>query len=276
MGVIVKQRPDKPGWWVFVNYQGKRTKKCFGSDKKGAKAFADKLSARLKWAEASGECLALSKPDQQMPTVEEYLQEWLSTYAEVHCKPTTARGYRLWLTNHIFPAFGNRQLHEVSRADIKRLIAHLVEKGLNKHTIHNILTPLKEGYHHAMDEGIVVSNPVARTGRLTRSKEDRRTHIAPLTADEVRTLLQTASEKASSVHSLLLCAVRTGLRQGELIGLQWSDIDFRGGFIDVRRAVAMRQLSTTKSHKIRRVDMTPQLIHDLKRLKETRSLQAGM
>ncbi|HET7058561.1 MAG TPA: site-specific integrase [Nitrospiraceae bacterium] len=118
--------------------------------------------------------------------------------------------------------------------------------------------------------------PVARTGRLTRSKEDRRTHIAPLTADEVRTLLHAAQEKAPAIHSLLLCAVRTGLRQGELIGLQWSDIDFRGGFIEVRRAVAMRQLSTTKSHKIRRVDMTPQLIHALKRLKEARSLEAGM
>lgn len=279
MGVKVGQRKDKPGWWVFIHYQGKRTKKCFAEGKSGeraAKAFAEKLSARLKWADASGEPVALSQADQKMPTLAEHLREWLSTYAEVHCKPTTAAGYRLWLQNYIIPAFGSRALHEVTRADIKKLIAQLVGRGLKKHTVHNILTPLKEAYNHAMDEGLVTSNPVARTGRLTRCREDRRTHVMPLTTDEVRTLLQAAHEKAPSVHSLLLCAVRTGLRQGELIGLQWSDIDFRGGFIEVRRAVAMRRLSTTKSHKIRRVDMTPKLTEVLKQLKVTRELEAAI
>jgi hypothetical protein len=58
MGVKVGERKDKPGWWVFINHQGRRTKKYFGRDKKGATAFADKLSARLKWAEASGENLS--------------------------------------------------------------------------------------------------------------------------------------------------------------------------------------------------------------------------
>jgi integrase len=276
MGVKVGERNDKPGWWVFVNYHGQRTKKCFGTDKRAAKAFAEKLAARLKWAEQSGEPIALSRPEQTMPTVEAYLREWLITYAEVHCKPTTAAGYRLWLEKYIFPSLGDRRLHEVTRADIKRLIATLYNLGRKKHTIHNILTPLKEAYHHAMDEGLVASNPVARTGRLTRSKEDRRAHIAPLTAEEVRTLLQAAQEKVPSVYVLLLCAVRTGMRQGELIGLQWSDVDFRGGFIEVRRAVAMRRLSSTKSHKIRRVDMTPQLTYALKRLKEAQELEAGM
>ena len=56
---------------------------------------------------------------------------------------------------HLLPVFGDRKLDEVSRADIKRLIADLSGKGLKKQTIHNILTPLKEAYHHAMDEGIV-------------------------------------------------------------------------------------------------------------------------
>jgi hypothetical protein len=41
--------------------------------------------------------------------------------------------------------------------DVKRLIASLVTKGLKKQTIHNILTPFKEGYHHAIDDGVVPS-----------------------------------------------------------------------------------------------------------------------
>jgi integrase len=61
---------------------------------------------------------------------------------------------------------------------------------------------------------------------------------------------------------------------GELIGLQWGDVDFHSGFIEVRRAVVLGQETTTKSHKIRRVDMSPQLQATLKRLREVRELES--
>jgi integrase len=76
------------------------------------------------------------------------------------------------------------------------------------------------------------------------------------------------------VYPLLLCAVRTGLRQGELIDLQWGAIDFHGGFIEVRRGVVLRQETTPKSHKIRQVDMSQQLQATLKILKELRQIEA--
>ena len=69
---------------------------------------------------------------------------------------------------------------------------------------------------------------------------------------------------------------RLGHREGELLGLQWGDLDFRGQFIEVRRAIVRRQITTTKTHKIRRVDMSPQLAQVLQRLKETRTLEAAM
>jgi integrase len=59
---------------------------------------------------------------------------------------------------------------------------------------------------------------------------------------------------------------------GELIGLQWGNVDFHGDFIEVRRAVVLGQETTTKSHNIRRVEMSPQLQAVLKRLKEIREL----
>ncbi len=127
-----------------------------------------------------------------------------------------------------------------------------------------------------MDDGLVGTNPVARTGRLTHSKEDRRGHIQPLTRQEVATLLQVVKARYAVLHPLILCASRTGLRQGELIGLQWGDVDFNGGFLEVRRAIVRRQETTTKNHKIRRVDMTPQLAEVLHQLKETRRLEASM
>jgi len=59
-----------------------------------------------------------------------------------------------------------------------------------------------------------------------------------------------------------------------LIGLQWGDVDFHGGFIEVRRGVVLRQETTPKSHKIRRVDMSQQLQATLKKIKELHQLEA--
>jgi integrase len=274
--VAVKLRERKgKGWYVLIDWRGQRKAKFFGDDKKAAKVFTDKLTARLKWAEQSGEPLALSQSDQAMPTVKAYLEDWLKTYAEVHCKSSTVTDYRHAIDRHIVPAFGNQRLHEVTRADVKRLIASLVEQGLKKQTVHNVLAPFKEAYNHAIDEGLVTLNPAARTGRLTRSNEDRRTHISPLTGEEVRAVLGAAQEKGPmTVYPILLCAVRTGMREGELIGLQWEHVDFRGGFIEVRQAVVRRRVTTTKTHKIRRVDLSPQLHEELQRLKEIRELEA--
>ena len=97
---------------------------------------------------------------------------------------------------------------------------------------------------NAIDEGIVTTNPVARTGRLTRSREDRASRIAPLTAGEVRTLLSNANR---CLYAFLLCAVRTGMRQGEIIGLRWGDVDFKGAFIEVRQAVVRRRITSPKT-----------------------------
>ena len=276
MGVIVRERKDKPGtWWAFIHDQGRRTKRCFRTESE-ARQFAEVMSVRLKLADVSGESVSLLRSPQTGPTIREYVEGWLSTYAEVHCKPTTAKGYRQLLTMHVYPLIGDRRLDQVARADIKHLIGVLLGKKLKKSSVHNILTPLKEAYHHAIDDGLVANNPVVRTGRFTRTDEDRRATIQPLTRTEVGILLEAAEVHAKSVATLLLCAVRTGLRQGELIGLQWGDVDFHGRFIEVRRAIVRGQATTTKTRKIRRVDVTPQLTDRLKQLKETRLLEAAM
>ena len=275
MAVKLRERPGK-GWYVLTDWQGQRKAKFFGKNKKQAKAFADKLSARLKWAEQSGEPIALSRPDGQIPTLRECLIEWLTVYAEAHCKPSTASAYRQVVGRHVLPVFGDRRLDEVTRPDVKRFIASLVAQGLKKRTIHNILTPLKEAYHHAIDDGLALVNPATNLGRFVSTPTSADSHIDPLTSEEVRTLLCIAEDRFPLVYPLLLCAVRTGMREGELIGLQWCDVDFQGQFIEVRRAVVRRKVTTTKTHKVRRVDMSPQLARNLQTLKETRQLESSL
>lgn len=74
-------------------------------------------------------------------------------------------------------------------------------------------------------------------------------------------------------HVLFLCALRTGMRLGELLGLQWGDIDFHGRFIDVRRNRVAGRTTTPKNGKTRRVDMSAQLAQALQELLVTRKAE---
>ena len=154
------------------------------------------------------------------------------------------------------------------------MIAKLSTEGKAKGTIQNCLVPLKAAYNVAIEDGVVTLNPAARLGRLLKGTGDKRQHLQPLTAEEVLRPPCQSRDTVSRSASGMLCAVRTGLRMGELISLQWGDVDFNGDLIEVRRAVVPGEETTTKSHKIRRVDMSRQLQAALKRLKELHQLEA--
>jgi integrase len=122
MSVKVRLRPGK-GWYVLTDWSGQRKAKFFANNKALAKVFANKLAARLNWAEQNGEAITLGRKDGTIPAVTEYLTEWLRVYDDPHCKPSTAFGYRMVVNHHLIPALGSRRLNAVSRTDIKRLIA---------------------------------------------------------------------------------------------------------------------------------------------------------
>ncbi len=273
MGVKLRER-GKKGWYVLTDWNGQRKAKCFGKDKKQAQAFAYKLAAKLKWAEQSGERVSLSHPDQGIPTVGEYLMNWLEEHAKVSCKISSYENYERIIRIELIPTFGNRPLDRLKREDVSRFIVTKVDKGKARSTIQGYLAPLRAALFQAIDDGLISVNPVTRASKFFRNSDEQRQLVQPLTREEVSTLLASAKDRFSLIYPLLLCAVRSGLRLGELIGLQWSAVDFQGSFLEVRRAVVRRRLTTTKSHKIRRVDMSPQLRETLKELKECRELEA--
>jgi len=273
MGVKLRERTGK-GWYVFINWKGKRKAKSFGKNKKAAQLFAEKMTYRLNEAEQEGKVVAFGLSTKIMPMVKDYLTKWKETYAKPNCKPSTYRGYARAIEQVLIPQFGHALLNEVEREHIRTLIADLTQQGKARNTIENCLVPLKAVYYQAMEEGFVSHNPVARLGRIFKRKKDRRADITPLEREEVNHLLTTVKDTFPFLYPLILCAVRTGLRQGELIGLQGGDVDFHGGFIEVRRGIVLGKETTTKSHMIRRVDMSQHLQDTLKQLKEVRLLEA--
>ena len=135
-------------------------------------------------------------------------------------------------------------------------------------------------FNYAIEEGLVESNPAARLGRFTRSAKTTETKGIALTSKEVQQFLKAAQEICPEYYPLLLMAVRTGLRRGELVAVQWGDIQLGRDdndserFILVQHNYVRREHTTTKSKKSRRVDLSRELRGILVERRDARLLDA--
>jgi integrase len=123
------------------------------------------------------------------------------------------------------------------------------------------------------------ANPCLRMGRYLRRGDEPKAMIHPLTREEAAHLAAVAAAEFPRWHPWVLCALRTGMRAGELLALQWPDIDWHGGFLLVQRNLVRGVLTSPKSHQRRRVDMSTQpaaTLLALRRHRRARCLKKGV
>ena len=235
------------GKWVvdWRDPSGKRFIETVDGDRDAAKR---RLGEVLKAGEKSASKRLMFK---------DYGEWWLENCARGSIKFSTFREYEAALRNHLNPVFGSKPLTKIGRKDIKELIARKKREGFSFSTVRNILAPLRGMYNEAIENEEVHFNPASNLGKV--NKKQAGAPINPLTGEEVGILLEKAEEKAPDLYPLLLCAARTGMRQGELIALKGADIDFHGRFIEVNRTLSRGKITSPKSNKTRRVDMSGQL-----------------
>ena len=262
MACIKKRR----GKWV-VDYRDSQGKRHWET-KTNKTAAQDRLA----------EIISGDQPEQPLETrtFKEYGEWWLENVAKGAIKESTYQEYGNALKNHVYPTLGAVRFIEVRRAMIRELIAAKKKEGLAQSTIRNIAAPVRGMYNQAIEDGITEKNPASRIGKLNRQSKDKpKKKIDPLTREEVAVLLNAAREgKHFHWYPLLLCACRSGLRQGELIALKGIDIDFKGGFIHVQRNLSRGKISTTKNGKDRRVDMSAMFSRTLDDLLAKRRAEA--
>jgi integrase len=274
MGVKIRKRDGK--WYVFVNYQGKRKAKCIGPGRELAEQVRRQLEAKL----ALGDLSLFGSGEKKTQTFGERADEWLESYARVECKTSTSEGYEGVIEQYLRPRFGNRPFDQIKRDDIKAMINELIAKELSRNTIRNALCVIRGIFNEAIEVGIVEVNPAARLGRFTRTAKTSETKGIALTPAEAEQFLQAALEICPEYHPLFLMALRAGLRRGELVAVQWGDIQFGkdendpNRFILVQHNYVRREHTTTKSKKSRRVDMSRELRRTLIELRDKRLLEA--
>ena len=165
-------------------------------------------------------------------------EEWFES--KRHLRPWTRKGYRSALDRVLLPRFGHLKLGQITPDHLAKVIRELEQQGLSASYIEELLKPLGGTFTYAMRKQLVTMNPLqllTPDDRPARKERERR----EWTPEDVNALLEASREIAKRPtsqqdYSLLLeTAIRTGLRLGELLGLQWRDLDLRQGVLEVRR-----------------------------------------
>ncbi len=262
-------------WWVFVNHQGRRKAKKIGRDKRLAQEVARKIEARL----ALGEDLfGDDKP--KVPTFGEYASVWLETQIKPFRRPTTYERYKDLLDRYILPEFGKKPLDRIRRNEVRGFLLGLLNtSGLAFKTVELIKDVISGPYSFAIDEDLIQHNPCAGVlKRVGHGQKKGARSFDVYSPDETALYLETARKREPDYYPLLLLLFRTGMRLGEAVGLKWTDVDWNGRFIMVRRSSRRQIVGETKTGRVRRVDMTDQLLGVIKSwevMKKREALSSG-
>jgi integrase len=259
MGVKIRQKKKGKGnpWWVFITHNKQRTSMKVGT-KQAAQAVADEVAAELKL----GKFDMNRKKEKPVSTFKEYSEIFMDGYSKNKHKKSTRDSYRNVLDLHLLPEFGSMPLSEIKRKNIKDMIYKKQDSGLSAGSVRIMKAYASSIMSQAVDDEIIHVNPVSHTGKDIK-RDDTQKEISPFSWEEKAAFEEAIQKHFPRYYPLFLCALRTGMREGELIALKPGDLDFNGGFIEVKRNYVRGDITTPKNGKTRRVDMSDQLSAEL-------------
>lgn len=155
---------------------------------------------------------------------------WMKTWVDDYCNrvaPTTKELYRTQINKHIIPGLGIVPLSKLTTNHIQKMYNSFLEEGLSPKTVKNIHGVLHKALDQAKRERKIPDNPsdYVDLPKITKAQ------IKPLEPSAIMDYLSAAQE--DDYCNLLTVAVFSGMRQGEILGLSWKDVDFKNGSIYV-------------------------------------------
>ncbi len=272
-GQIVRR--GKATWLVrvFTGRDGSGKRKWINRTVHGGRREAEKTLYGL--------LSAVSEQRLAVPTGEtlgRFLMRWLADDATNVVRPTTLDGYRMILEKHLVPALGHIRLDRVTPVAIQSYLAQKLAGSKNRQgdwenrplsasTVVKHTRVLHRALRSAVQWGLLAANPCDRVDT------PRCRPFEPRVWDEEQVRLFLGEAKHSSPHyRLYLGATLTGMRQGELLGLRWQDVNLTLGIASIRQTFyrrGHRQLfGEPKSQKSRRTISLPAVL-----VEELRSLR---
>ena len=219
----IYQRAD--GRWVgAVTLSSGKRKSVYGATYQEAKT-------KLRQAQRDQEHgLDLSKKPQ---TVALFLADWLESTAKPTLRPKTHHSYAQLIRLHIVPAIGTIQLAKLTPQQVQRMMRDMTAKGLSPRTVQYARAILRRALGYAVKWGLITRN----VATLVDPPRSVRKPVQPLTGDQARAFLDHVKAQDDRLWPFFTTATLTGLRQGELLGLRWSDVDLTTGVLRVTQTL---------------------------------------
>lgn len=186
----------------------------------------------------------------------EYLDRWLEDVRDT-VRLRTFERYEQIVRKHIVPTLGDNKLKDITPNHVRGLYKEKL-RCLSPRSVQYIHITLHKALKQAVMDGLIPRNAT----EAVKPPQVRRDEIRPLTPEQVKVLLEAA--RGDRLEGLYIVAVMCGLRQGELLGLKWEDVDLGDpnngspGTLQVRRSLSNGTFTTPKTAKSRRSITLPQ------------------
>ena len=271
-GVIYQEKSR--GLWIYqVSYKdenGLRKRKKFA-----AKTRQEAMAKGNDFLLGAGQKNITAKREM---TVEKWTNHWLDNYAMPRIRPRTLEKYTSCFANYIVPKFGDIKLCDLTTSAVQNHFNKLLTNGgedkigLSPSTVGAARRYFAQCLDDAIKEGYITQNVV----RMTKPPRLQRKEILVLTKEQVDRLITVAGDvdhpyMKIMMPELISFTVKTGLRQGEVFGMRWEDVDFENSCIFVKRSLAhvvgqgaVFQETKTRGSR-RRILLMPDDVSDLRK-----------
>lgn len=232
------------------------------------KAPVGSRSAAVRWAEDRERHVLRHGPQEpkkeEVPTLGDFASRFLEDHARANRhKPSGFSSKETILRVHLVPLLGDRRLDAIRNDDIQRLKGALREKSVK--TVNNVLTVLNVLLKKAVEWGVIDQMPCA-IKVLPVVRPEARFHDF----DGFDRLVEVARMKGWRTHLIVLLGGEAGLRAGEMVGLQWTDVDFSRRQLCVRYSDWRGELTAPKNGRVRYVTLTDRLLEALQEYRHLR------
>jgi integrase len=163
-------------------------------------------------------------------TVATWLTYWIDNIAvPPHIGENSHSGYRVDVEQHLIPGIGAHRLEKLAPEHVERLYAKIQRSGLSAGTAHHVHRTLRAALNEAVRRSQLPRNPVLLAKAPKLAEQD----VEPYAVEEIQRLLRVVSGRRNGARWVVALAL--GLRQGEALGLKWSDVDLDSGLLRIRR-----------------------------------------
>ena len=233
--------------YMIQTETGSKRKAIYAKTRKEvADKLADALANRDKGIVLDAGALTLGK----------YLRSWLYDSVQGTVRQRTWERYEQVARVHIEPSLGKMKLKNVTPTHVRALYREKLDFGLAPRTVQYIHVTLNKALKDAVLDGLIPRNVASAVKAPRPAKKE----IHPLTSEQTKALLQAARGDRFEVAYVL--ALHCGLRQGEILGLRWSDIDIEAATLQIRRTLSEARtgyrFEPPKNNKGRSITLTTQ------------------